>query len=43
MLERQDRECYLAQVNELDRNNNNVFNGKNVGDGSQVSSFYTLK
>ena len=33
----------LAHQFELEQNNNNVFNGKNLSDNTKVTSFYTLK
>jgi hypothetical protein len=33
----------LAHKTETNKNNNNVFNGKNISDHSKVSNFYALK
>ena len=33
----------MAQMHEINKNNNNLFNGKNVSDNTKVTSFYALK
>jgi len=33
----------MAVSGEIDRNNNNVFNGKNLSDNTKITSFYALK
>ena len=33
----------MARLNEINQNNNNVFNGKNVSDNTKITSYYTLK
>ena len=33
----------MANKGEIDKNNNNIFNGKNVSDNTKITSFYTLK
>lgn len=30
-------------MHEINKNNNNLFNGKNVSDNTKVTSFYALK
>ena len=33
----------MARFNETNRNNNNIFNGKNLSDNTKITSYYTLK
>lgn len=33
----------MAMSGEIDKNNNNIFNGKNLSDNTKVTSFYALK
>lgn len=33
----------MARLNEINQNNNNIFNGKNVSDNTKITSYYTLK
>ena len=33
----------MVKNHEIDTNNNNIFNGKNVSDNTKITSFYTLK
>ena len=33
----------MAGKGEIDKNNNNIFNGKNLSDNTKITSFYALK
>lgn len=33
----------MARMHEINQNNNNIFNGRNVSDNTKVTSFYALK
>jgi len=33
----------MASKGEINKNNNNMFNGKNLSDNTKITSFYALK
>ena len=33
----------MAMKGEINKNNNNIFNGKNLSDNTKITSFYALK
>ena len=33
----------MAKTNEVNTNNNNMFNNKNISDNTKVTNFYALK
>jgi hypothetical protein len=33
----------MAKAGEINKNNNNIFNGKNLSDNTKITSFYALK